>query len=375
MMKVLFVIPSKQGITGASIAALNIIIGLLRNNVQVFVVATKPPHEFDIFLEKIKSEGANLQIIKSEESGIKYWKTLAKIALETIKNNNIEYVHLHLPKLVYVLGKQTKKLNKKLILTVEGDPIFEVLESNYLTRIKTKFLWHNCKKYVDIFCPCSNWLAKKIQTRDNIRNSITIHNPIDTKKFQNEIKPLNIPIKSENEFIVMTAARLTKVKGIDILIKGYSDFVHRVKPKSKLIILGDGELKKELENLVKNENIEEYVKFIGFQNNPQDYIINSDVFVMTSNYEPFGMPAAESGCLGIPTIVSKIGGLQEIIIHGETGFQFLAGDYKELSKQIELLYSDIELRNKMSTLAKKHIVKNFSPEIIGKKFLDVYSSL
>ena len=372
-MKVLFVIPSKQGITGASIAALNIIIGLLRNNVEVFVIASKPPNEFDVFLEKIESEGAKLQIISSEKSGINYWKTLAKTALETIKKNNIDYVHLHLPKLVYVLGKHVKKLNKKLILTVEGDPIFETLKSSFLIKMKTKYLWNNCKKHVDIFCPCSNWLTEQIKNRDNITNIVTVHNPIDIEKFQNEIKPLNIPIKTENEFIVMTVARLTKVKGIDVLIKGYSDFVHKRNPQSKLVILGDGELKNELKSLVKNENIEKHVLFVGFKNNPQDYIINSDIFIMTSNYEPFGMPAAESGCIGIPTIVSKTGGLTEIVVHGETGFHFTPGDFKGLSKQIEILYLDPDLRKKMSISAQSHINKKFSPEVIGKKFIEIYS--
>ena len=109
------------------------------------------------------------------------------------------------------------------------------------------------------------------------------------------------------------------------------------------------------ESLSDDLGVKENVSFLGFKNNPQDFMANSDVFVMTSNYEPFGMPAAESGAMGIPTIVSKPTGMAEIIIHGETGYQFEVGDYHELSLFLEKFYRDPELKKRFGEKARKHI--------------------
>ncbi len=372
----MFVIPSKISITGASLAAINIILGLLENRLEVYVVASEPPREYMIFLKKLEENGAKLFLVPSSKKGIQYWKTLATKAKEVIEEYDISIVHLHLPKLVYFLGNDLKKMNKKLILTVEGDPIFEVKELGFTTRFKTKILWNKCKKYSDIVCPCSEWLSKILKKRDKFPNVKTIHNPIDLNRFQkpkkNLRKQFGIP---EEEFVVLTAARLTPVKNLDVLIKGYSIFFKKQNPKSRLIILGEGELQNELENLTKKLRIDNQVQFLGFKNNPQDYISISDVFVMSSKYEPFGMPAAEAGALEIPTIVSKTGGLTEIVVHEKTGFHFEVGNYEELAIYLEKLFVEPELRSKFGREAKIFVEKRFTPKVIGEKFSEIYSTL
>ena len=376
MIKVLFVIPSKNSITGASLAVINIILGLLDQKIEVYVVASKPPKEYKVFLERLTANGAKLVEISSNKSGLSYWKSLAKKAFQIIRENDIPIVHLHLPRLVFVLGKEIKKQNKKLVLTVEGDSIYEVQNLGFVTRYKTKLLWEKCKKYTDIMCPCSQWLTNQIISRDEIQKIKTVHNPIDFSRFQAAKSNLKESLKiSEDEFVVLTATRLTPVKGVDILIKGYADFVKRIKSKSRLIILGDGELRKELEKLADELELSSQIYFLGFRNNVQDYIACSDVFVMTSNYEPFGMPAAEAGCMGIPTIVSKAGGLMEIVLHGKTGYQFSIGDYKELAHYLDRLYSEPEIRKNFSISAKEHVFTNFSPKVIGEKFVKIYQEL
>lgn len=373
-MKILFVIPSKNGITGASMAIINIILGIVKN-VEVYVVASKPPKEYQVFLDRLKEHGCKLFLENSDKKGISYWKNLAKFSLQIANQNNIPIFHLHLPKLGYFLGKDIKKQKRKFVLTVEGDPLFEVEKLGLKTRFQTKIIWNNCKKYADVMCPCSKWLANKIQDNKKIENLVQIYNAIDISRFSNvklNRELLNIP---ENEFVVTTTARLTNVKAIDVLIKGYSIFIGKNKVKSRLIILGDGKLKQELVNLSKELGVDNFVHFMGFKNNPQDYVGISDVFVMSSNYEPFGMPAIESGALGIPTIVSKAGGLAEIVIDKKTGYQFDIGDHVALSEKIEKLYQNPDLRREFGDNAKKYVSENFTPEKIAKHYLKIYSNL
>ena len=375
-LKVLFVLPSKISITGASIAAINIIIGLLENNIEVYVIATKPPKEYEIFFTRLKEKGAKLFIEPSKKSGYQYWKVLAKNSIEIVKKFDIPIVHLHLPKLMYFIGNDLKKMKKKIIFTVEGDPIIEVKKLGFITRWKTNRMWKKSLSYADCICPCSNWLKDIIVKRDKIENIITVHNPIDIEKFEKAKKiSLNEFNVNESDFLVMTVARLTLVKDIETLLRGFALFVKNKEKKSTLIILGEGELKETLMDLSKELDIENFVIFAGFKNNPQDYIKSADVFVMTSKYEPFGMPAAEAGCMKIPTIVSKAGGMMEIIVHGKTGFQFNIGNQYELAEYLEQLYKDKELRINFATNAYEYVNSNFAPKVIGQKFLKIYQDL
>jgi len=357
-------------------AAINIILGLLENGIEVFVVASEPPKEYKIFLERLEKNGAKLFVIPSNKQGIQYWKSLAAKTKEIVLENNIPIIHLHLPKLVYFLGKDLKKMNKKIVFTVEGDSFYEVRNLGIITKLKTKMIWKRCLNYADLFCPCSNWLANEISKRGKIENMKPIHNPIDIARFENPHTRTRDELKiNQDDFVIITAARLTPVKDLETLLRGFNEFIRNGKKKSRLLILGEGELKNELVSLAKKLQIDEFVDFLGFKNNPEDYISLANVFVMTSNYEPFGMPAAEAGCMGIPTIVSKAGGLMEIVIDGKTGYQFSIGDYKELAHYLDKLYSDPEILKNFSIAAKEHVLTNFSPKVIGEEFIKIYQEL
>jgi glycosyltransferase involved in cell wall biosynthesis len=357
-------------------AVINIILGLLENGIEVFVVASNPPQDYKIFLKRLEENGAKLFVIPSNKQGIQYWKSLATKTKEIVSKHNIPIIHLHLPKLVYFLGKDLKKMNKKIVFTVEGDPIYEVRNMGLITKLKTKMIWKRCLNYVDLFCPCSNWLANEISKREKIERMKPIHNPIDVTRFENPKNLTRDELKLEqDDFVIVAIARLTPVKDLETLLRGFDEFIKDGKKKSRLLILGEGELKNELESLSKKLQIDKLVDFLGFRNNPQDYIALADVFVMTSNYEPFGMPAAEAGCMGIPTIVSKAGGLMEIVLDGKTGYQFSIGNHKELAHYLGKLYSEPEIRKRFSLSAKEHIFVNFSPKVIAEKFIKIYQEL
>ena len=261
-------------------------------------------------------------------------------------------------------------------MTLSGDSIFEVSNLGFFTKLKTKQFWNSSIKYSDIICPVSNWLSNQIQKNNNIKNLKVVHNAIDVEKFigpYNDIRK-NHSIDS-NEFVILTISRLTEVKGLDVLINAYAIFIKNQKIPSKLIIIGKGEQKNNLIELVKKLGIKQNIIFLEFVSNLGDYISNSDVFVMTSNYEPFGMTAAEAGVVGKPIIVSKIGGLIEIIEDGKSGFHFETGNYKELSNIFEKLFQNQQLREELGINVKNRIVEKFSPKIIATEVVKIYSKL
>jgi len=98
------------------------------------------------------------------------------------------------------------------------------------------------------------------------------------------------------------------------------------------------------------------------------------VFVLPSIYEPFGMVAAEALATGLPIIVSRVGGLREIVKDGINGFSFNPKDRQELSKKILLLLENQKLREEMRNKAKES-AKEFSPENIASRHLIVYLNM
>ena len=376
-MKVLFVIPSKTGFSGASLAPIRLMFGLLEKGIEVYVVASDPPKNQTVYLERLKEKNAKIFTIPSTNSGRQYWKTLAKKGLEILDENDIDIVHAHLPKLVYFMGKAIKKRNKKIVMMLSGNPMYEVRNLGITTKILHKMIWKSCKKYVDIFCPVSNWLADEIREQDKIKNIVPIHVAIDIEKFLNCKENIRDEVGIKNsEFVISTIARLTAVKNLDVLVKAFAKFTNNKNDNSTLAIFGEGELQTELEKLAEKLKIKNKVKFFGFQNNISDLIKISDVFVLPSYYEPFGTAAAEAGVAKIPVIISNAGGgMKEYVIHSDTGFQFERGNVDELEQCIRKLFDDPDLREKMGERLSKKVIESYSPKIIAEKVIDVYQAV
>ena len=124
-MKVLFVVPSKH-VSGASIAALNIMIGLRMNDVDVHLVTSKLNLGFKKWIDSAERRGINVHYVPfTPGNNTLYWLVLVFTALNVILKERVNIVHLHLPK-EFLLGVMSRILGLKVVLTVEGDPIYEV---------------------------------------------------------------------------------------------------------------------------------------------------------------------------------------------------------------------------------------------------------
>ena len=113
--------------------------------------------------------------------------------------------------------------------------------------------------------------------------------------------------------------------------------VHEKVP-SKLLLVGDGPERSDCENLTRELDIQESVKFMGKQDCIAELLSISDLFLMPSQSESFGLSALEAMSCGVPVISSSIGGLPELNIHGETGYIAEFGDVERMAKySIDLL--------------------------------------
>ena len=174
----------------------------------------------------------------------------------------------------------------------------------------------------------------------------------------------------KNEFVIITVARLTKAKGLDILISSLRNM-----PKLKLWIIGEGEERKRLEKLIQNTGFIEQVHLLGLLNHyaVAERMKAADLFVMPSRSEPFGISILEAMDAGLPIVATRVGGIPEFV-KKENGVLVPPGDPIALGKTIRCVYNDSALRRHMSRMNIEKSSQYHWDEICNR-YIDLYVSL
>lgn len=225
----------------------------------------------------------------------------------------------------------------------------------------------------------SNYLKDFALHQGAISPIAVVPNGVDLKKYKTQsVKHKNLKLKyniKDNEKIVITTSRLVYKNGIDILIKAINELKNII-PQSriKLFILGDGVLRKELENLTEELNLKNEVIFLGFiaQDEIYDYLKIADVFVRPSRSEGLGNSFLEAMAAGIPVIGAAVGGIPDFLINGKTGLFCEADNYKDLAKKIKLILEDGKLREKIILNGKNLVEEKYDWEKISKKMEEIF---
>jgi glycosyltransferase involved in cell wall biosynthesis len=224
-------------------------------------------------------------------------------------------------------------------------------------------------------CIAASLSIREYFERIGCKNIAVIPNGIDLKKFkiQNSKFKIRKRLGLNNEFVVMTVARLEKVKGIEYLIKSISNLKSQI---SNLIclIVGEGSERKNLEKLVEKLNIKEKVKFLGQVPNEKipEYLAAADLFVLPSLREGFGIAILEAQAAKLPVIATNVGGIPDIIEPDRTGILVEPKNPKALSEAISRIYSNLVFSQKLVQRAKENLDK-YNWNKIAEKVNYIYS--
>jgi len=183
---------------------------------------------------------------------------------------------------------------------------------------------------------------------------------------------------------VMTAARLSREKGIDILIRAWANVVQQEK-NLKLIIVGSGPLEGELKKLCKALGVAELVEFAGMVQNAKERLKDADLFVLPSRAEGLSNALLEAMSHGLPCIATNVGGNIELIggdhhnkiMLGEfttarNGLLVNPDDVKGISEAMVYLIRNRIEREEMGTKGRVYIGKNYSIDLIANKYIELY---
>jgi len=225
----------------------------------------------------------------------------------------------------------------------------------------------------------SGWMKSEVVSQFKLPPSkvVEIPNAVDMVKFEKSVDVATTRMKwrvQPGEKLITAVGRLTSQKGFDDLIRALA-IVRKSVPGAKLLVMGDGYMRGELEALANGEGVAERTTFAGFVSDDDlvDAIKSSDMVAVPSHFEPFGIIALEAMAAGVPVVVSRVGGLAEIIEDEVDGLEVDPNSPYSIAKATTRLLSDQALASRLAARAREK-VKSYNWKRSATETLEVYEA-
>lgn len=358
---------------GSGVVATELGKALAQRGNEVHFITYSQPIRLDFFNENIFYHEVNISNYPLFEYP-PYESALAGKMVDVVKYAKLDILHVHyaIPHATSAfLAKQILKLqgiNIPVITTLHGTDISIVGRDPALNPIVT-FGINNS----DGVTAVSEDLRKDTLNTFKITNEIeVIYNFVDLTRFYKQKKDhFKSLICPNNEKLLVHASNFRKVKRVGDIIQAFAKIRQEV--PSKLLMVGDGEERQKMEELCRNLDLCEDVRFIGKLDAIEEVLSVADLFLMPSEKESFGLAALEAMACEVPVISSNIGGLAELNIHGETGFLSNVGDIDDMVKNAIFVLKDENLPVFKQNALKR--AKQFDLNLIVPKYESFYKSI
>ncbi|MEP6617123.1 MAG: N-acetyl-alpha-D-glucosaminyl L-malate synthase BshA [Ginsengibacter sp.] len=296
-----------------------------------------------------------------------YETALASTMVDVIINNDVQLLHVH-----YAIPHASAAYMAKQILLKQGIsiPVVTTLHGTDITLVGRDKTYSPVVTFSmnesDVVTAVSKNLRDETFKNFKMEKEIeVIYNFVDVKRFNRKpIDAFKKVISPNGEKILLHASNFRKVKRVEDVVKVFVK-VNATVP-SKLLFVGDGPERTAIERLCRESGDHNDIRFLGRQEQMEDILAISDLFLLTSEYESFGLAALEAMAAEVPVISTNAGGLPEINIDGFSGFLSAVGDTDEMSENaLKILSDEATLKLfKANALqqAKKFDINNIVPE-------------
>lgn len=357
---------------GSGAVATELGIDLAERGHEVHFISYAQPFRLEHFKERIFFHEVEMDQYPLFEHP-PYSLALAVAIHDTARNQGLDVVHVHyaIPHATsaWVAEEMLKgEKDLKIVTTLHGTDItlvglhpsfqaitqFSILKSHGLTAV-SKFL--KDRTVEDFHVP-----AHRIRV---------IPNFIDPKIFRRGKEPCHrATLAPAGEKIIMHISNFRPVKRIPDVVEVFARINEKV--PSRLVLVGDGPERPRGLEKAKELDVADKVLFLGKHQSVDELLSCADLFLLPSKNESFGLAALEALACGVPVIASEMGGLPEVVVHGETGFLFPLGDTESMGEAGIRLLQDQEVWNRFSGAARADSVERFSNERIIPLYEGLY---
>ena len=276
-----------------------------------------------------------------------YELALASTMVDVILNHDLDLIHAH-----YAIPHASAAYTAKQIVkqkTGRSVPVITTLHGTDITVVGRDKTYEPVVTFSinesDSITAVSENLKEETYKHFDIKKDIeVIHNFVDVQRYNKKpVAAFRQVIAPHNEKIIIHASNFRKIKRIDNVMEIFKN-IHAALP-AKLLMVGDGPERPLAEDLTRQYGLDADVRFLGKQEQMEEILAVSDVFLLPSEYESFGLAALEAMAASTVVISTDAGGLNEININGETGYTSPIGDVEGMSKNaIALLQDEAKLK-------------------------------
>lgn len=301
-----------------------------------------------------------------------YDLALASKIAEVARRVGLDIIHAHyaVPHAVcaYLAKKMVGRL--KVVTTLHGTDI-TVLGYDPTLQEAIRFGIEQSDAVTCVSCSLAEQTRALIGTD---REIIPIHNFINEAEYHCQDRSFRDKLNlSPKEKVIIHISNFRPVKRVDDVIHTFRKVLSY--EKAKLLLVGDGPEKTTAFRLVHRLGLEKDVIFFGKQDSIAPILSASDVLILTSEKESFGLVLLEAMASGVPVVATNTGGIPEVVVNDKTGFLCNVGDTDEMAEKIILLLGDADLRKKMGLAGLRRVEEVFHSEKIVASYEKVYASV
>jgi len=342
---------------------------------EVHFISYAQPFRLDHFKERIFFHEVEMDQYPLFEHP-PYSLALAVAIHDAANNHGLDLVHVH-----YAIPHATSAWVAEEML--KGDRDLKIVTTLHGTDITLVGLHPSFKAITEFSILKSHGLtavSEFLKTRtvedfgvpsDRIR---VIPNFVDPKIFRRDKKPCHrATLAPKGEKILMHISNFRPVKRIPDVVEVFAR-INREVP-SRLILVGDGPERPRGMEKAEELGVSDQVLFLGKHQSVDELLACADLFLLPSKNESFGLAALEALACGTPVIASDMGGLPEVVIHGETGFLFPMGAVEEMAEAGISLLRNQERWTRFSEAARADSVQRFSNDRIIPLYEDLYRNV
>jgi L-malate glycosyltransferase len=327
---------------------------------KVHFISYALPFRLDGFHENIVYHEVELPDYPLFEVDL-YSLSLTSKMIDVVLYDELDVLHVH-----YAIPHASSAYMAKLILNEQGRDI-KIITTLHGTDITLIGLDPTLLPLVrfsieksDGVTAVSRFLREKTLSNFNINREIeVIPNFVDTEHWsRKEVDSKRVQFAPNGEPVLVHISNFRPVKRVTDVIRTFKQV--RDKMPAKLLMVGDGPDRAEAERLCRELDICTDVRFLGKQTALPEILSASDLFLMPSQSESFGLSALEAMSCGVPAITSSAGGLSELVVHGVTGYISEVGDVDRMARYAIELLSHQKKYEQFSRAARERAANNFS---------------
>ncbi|MCY3595495.1 MAG: N-acetyl-alpha-D-glucosaminyl L-malate synthase BshA [Rhodothermaceae bacterium] len=306
-----------------------------------------------------------------------YALSLTSKMVDVAKYEALDLLHVH-----YAIPHATSAVLARDILEKESRslPVVTTLHGTDITIVGQDASYSPVVNYSinasDGVTAVSNFLRQETYDAFDIEVPIkVIPNFIDTEHFRRlEKEHFRSAICAPGQKVVVHVSNFRRVKNVSHVVEVF----HRILQEgisAKLLLVGDGPDRSNVEQLTRDLGIQRAVRFLGKQDPVQEILSIADLFLLTSGSESFGLAPLEAMACGVPVVCSDVGGLPELVEGSEAGFLCPLGDIQAFAKACIKVLTDDSLHAEMAQHAREYAVRHYDTHSIVAQYEEYYEEI